>query len=225
MATSGTTAFTLDLTDIIEEAYARCGVEARSGWEFRTARTSLNLMFADWASRGVNLWTVDSGTLTMVAGTATYVLPADTIDVFEAVVRTDAGVTATQADISLSRISTPEYANIPNKLSQGRPLQMWVQRLATPQVTLWPVPDSADYTVVYWRLRRIQDASTGPNTMDVPFRFLPTMVAGLAYYLAMKVPNGLERVDILKAQYDQAWEMAAAEDRDRAPVKFVPRIM
>ena len=224
MAASGTTTFSLDLTEIIEEAYARCGVEVRSGWEFRTARTSLNLMFADWASRGVNLWTIDSSTVAMVASTATYALPADTIDIFEAVLRTNSGETS-QTDLPLARISAPVYASLPNKLTEGRPLQMWVQRLATPQITLWPVPDSATYTLVYWRLRRIQDAGNGVNTMDVPFRFVPCMVAGLAYHLAMKVPNGLERVDILKAQYDQAWEMAAAEDRDRASVRFVPRIV
>lgn len=225
MAASGTTTFALDLTEIIEEAYARCGVEVRSGWEFRTARTSLNLMFADWASRGVNLWTIDSSTISLVASTATYALPADTIDIFEAVLRSDAGETS-QTDLPLSRISAPVYAAIPNKLTEAtRPLQMWVQRLATPQITLWPVPSSADYTLVYWRLRRIQDAGNGVNTMDVPFRFVPCMVAGLAYHLAMKVPNGLERVDILKVQYDQAWEMAAAEDRDRASVRFIPRIV
>lgn len=222
MTTSGTVAFTPDLTDIIEEAYARCGYEGRSGWDMRTARFSLNVMLSDWASRGVNLWTLESGTIPLVAGTATYDLPADTVDLLEHVTRTTSG--GSQQDINLTRISVSTYATIPNKTSTGRPLQIFIERLNTPRVTLWPVPDdSTPYTMVYWRMRRVQDAGDGPNTMDMPFRFVPALIAGLAYYLSMKVPGGLERVQLLKAQYDEAWDTAATEDRDRAAVRFVPR--
>lgn len=223
MSTSGTTAFNPDLTEIIEEAYERCGAEARSGYDLRTARRSMNLMFAEWANRGVNLWTVAQGTVPLVSGTATYTLPADTVDLLDSVVRTGSGTS--QTDITISRISEPVYATIPNKTAAGRPIQMWVQRLITPQVTLWPVPNQSDYyTLVYWRLRRIQDAGTGANTMDMPFRFLPAMVAGLAYHLALKVPGGLERLQVLKAQYDEAWDLASSEDREKAPIRILPRI-
>lgn len=226
MATSGTVAFAPDLTEIVEEAFERAGAEMRSGYDLRTARRSLNLLFADWANRGVNMWTIEQGTIAIVAGTATYALPADTVDLLDHVVRTGAGNAATQADISLSRISMPTYSSISNKLSTGRPLQIYVQRLNTPQVTLWPVPDaSTTYTLVYWRLRRIQDAGNGVNTMDMPFRFLPAMIAGLAYYLALKVPDGMTRLEVLKAQYDEAWTLASDEDREKAPVRFVPRQM
>lgn len=226
MATSGTVTFAPDLTEIVEEAFERAGAEMRSGYDLRTARRSLNLLFADWANRGVNMWTIEQGTIAIVAGTATYALPADTVDLLDHVVRTGAGNAATQADISLSRISMPTYSSIPNKLSTGRPLQIYVQRLNTPQVTLWPVPDaSTTYTLVYWRLRRIQDAGNGVNTMDMPFRFLPAMIAGLAYYLALKVPDGMTRLEVLKAQYDEAWTLASDEDREKAPVRFVPRQM
>lgn len=223
MATSGTTSFNMELTDIVEEAYSRCGAEMRSGWDLRTARTSLNLMFMDWASRGLNLWTLDSSTVPLVAGTATYNLPADTVDLLDHVVRTGSGTT--QSDISITRISNSTYSSIPNKLVTGRPIQLVVNRTATPSVTVWPVPDAATtYTLVYWRMRRIQDAGDGANTMDLPFRFLPAMVAGLAYYLAMKVPNGTDRLQILKAQYDEAWTFATDEDREKASVRFVPKI-
>lgn len=225
MATSGTTAFSMDLSELIEEAFERAGAELRSGYDMRTARRSLNLLFADFANRGINMWTIDSGTVAMVAGTATYTLPTDTVDLMDVVMRTGAGVASTQADITMSRISVSTYAAIPNKLTQARPLQLWVQRLTTPQITVWPVPDSAQtYTLVYWRLRRIQDAGNGSDTQDVPFRFAPCLVAGLAYYLAMKVPGGLERIQLLKAQYDEAWQTAADEDREKASVRFVPRV-
>lgn len=223
MTTSGTTSFNPDLTEIIEEAYERCGAEARSGYDLRTARRSMNLMFAEWANRGVNLWTVEQGTVPLISGTATYALPADTVDLLDSVVRTGSG--ASQTDLTISRISEPVYATIPNKTAEGRPIQMWVQRLRTPQMTLWPVPNQSDYyTLVYWRLRRIQDAGSGANTMDMPFRFLPAMVAGLAYHLALKVPGGLERLQVLKAQYDEAWDLASSEDREKAPVRILPRV-
>lgn len=224
MATSGTTAFNLDLTEIAEEAWERCGKEMRSGYDLRTTRRSLNLLFADWSNRGINLWTMDQGTITLVPGTATYVLPADTVDLLDHVVRTGAGNASTQNDLSITRIAEPTYASLPNKLQQGRPIQLWVQRLNTPQVTLWPVPDASQaYQLVYWRLRRIQDAGNGAHTMDAPFRFLPAMVSGLAYYLSMKIPEALDRMQMLKMAYDESWQLASDEDRDKSPVRFVPR--
>ena len=222
MATSGTSSFNLDLADIVEEAFQRAGSELRSGYDMRTARVSLNLMFSEWANRGINLWTIDQGSIPLVSGTATYTLPADTVDIFEHAVRSNAGVLAAQLDSVITRISAPVYAAIPNKLTKGQPLQIWVQRLATPQLTVWPVPDAAVYTLVYWRLRRIQDATDGTNTMDLPFRFLPAVVAGLAWHLSLKVPNGLERLGLLKQQYDEAFASAAAEDRERAPMRLAP---
>lgn len=226
MATSGTSAFDLDLTELVEEAFERCGSEVRSGYDLRTARRSLNLLFADWANRGVNMWTIEQGSIPLVAGTATYALPTDTVDLLEHVIRTGAGIAATQADLTITRISVSTYATLPNKLQQARPIQILVNRLDAPSVTVWPVPDSAQsYTLVYWRLRRIQDAGSGVNTMDVPFRMLPAMVSGLAYYLSMKIPSGAERMNTLKAQYDEAWQLASDEDREKAAIRFVPRRM
>jgi hypothetical protein len=225
MATSGTQAFNLDLSEIVEEAFERCGAELRTGYDLRTARRSLNLLFADWANRGINLWTVDQGSITLVPGTATYDLPIYTVDLLEHVIRTGAGNASTQADLNITRISVSTYATIPNKLTQARPIQVYIDRLSpTPTITVWPVPDSSQtYTFVYWRLRRIEDAGNGVNTMDVPFRFLPCMIAGLAAYLSLKVPGGLERNQMLQAQYDAAWDLAAGEDREKAAVRFVPR--
>jgi hypothetical protein len=227
MAISGTTAFNLDLTEIVEEAFERAGSEMRTGYDLRTARRSLNLLFADWANRGLNMWTFEQGTIAMVPGTATYNLPADTVDLMEHVIRTGAGNASTQADLTITRISVSTYATIPNKLQQARPIQVWIERKQEiPTITVWPVPDNSQtYTFVYWRLRRIDDAGTGINTMDVPFRFLPCMVAGLAYYLALKVPNGAERLPVLKQQYDEAWQLASDEDREKATVRLVPRQM
>lgn len=222
MTTSGTTTWTPDLTEIIEEAGERCGYEIRSGYDMRTARRSLNLLLSDWANRGINLWTIEQGVISMIPGSATYTLPADTVDLIEHVTRTGSG--PSQQDINLTRISVSTYSTIPNKMSTGRPLQIWIERQNTPRFTVWPVPDdSTQYTVIYWRLRRIQDAGDGPNTLDMPFRFVPALIAGLAYYLALKVPNGLERIQLLKAQYDEAWDLASSEDRDKAAVRFVPR--
>lgn len=226
MTTSGTTAFNLDFPEIVEEAFERAGSELRTGYDLKTARRSMNLLFADWANRGINLWTIDSGTINLVAGTATYVLPADTVDLIDHVIRTGAGNVSTQADLTCTRISSSTYATIPNKLSQARPLQIWIQRLEAPQITLWPVPDAAQtYSLVYWRLRRLQDAGNGANTPDVPFRFLPALVAGLAYYLALKLPNGLERLGMLQQQYQEAWQLASDEDREKATLRLVPRQM
>lgn len=224
MTTTGTTTFAPDLTEIIEEAYARTGYVSRTGYDFRSARMSLNLVLSEMANRGINLWSVTSGTIPLVAGTATYDLPADTVDLIEHVIRTGTGTS--QVDISVSRISVSTYATLPNKNNTGKPIQAYINRQSpVPTVTLWPVPDnSTPYTLAYWRLRRLQDAGNGGNTQDVPFRFVPALIAGLAYHLSMKVPGGLERAAILKAQYEESLSAAEGEDRDKSPVRFVPRI-
>jgi hypothetical protein len=226
MTTSGTTLFNPDLTEIVEEAFERCGGELRTGYDLRTARRSMNLMFTDWANRGINMWTMEQGQQILTPGTATYNLPEDTVDLLDHVIRTGAGSVSTQADLTITRISEPTYATIPNKLTQARPIQIWIERLNTPRFTVWPVPDNTQqYILVYWRLRRIDDAGNGVNTMDMPFRFYNAMVAGLAYYLGMKVPGAMERLQVLKQQYDEAWELAAGEDREKAAVRLVPRQM
>ena len=299
--TSGSSAFNLDLTELVEEAFERAGGELRTGYDLRTARRSLNIMFADWANRGINMWTIETGTINLVQGQNTYALPTDTIDLLEHVIRTGGNAAATQADLSITRISVSTYATIPNKIQQARPIQIWIQRFngqtsptgltldgalsstATtiplnsavglpaagfvkidsevinygyisgntlyncfraqqntvaashltgasvyweqlPAVTVWPTPDNAQsYQLVYWRLRRTQDAGGGVNVMDVPFRFIPCMAAGLSYYIAGKIPSGLERMPMLKAQYDEAWQLAADEDREKAALRLVPR--
>jgi len=290
--TSGTAAFNLELVDLIEEAYERAGRELRTGYDFKTARRSLNIMFADWANRGINMWTIEQGTINLVQGQNTYALPNDTVDLLEHVIRTDANQQSTQADLTITRISVSTYATLPNKLQQARPIQVWIQRLngqtspvatdttitvasaanlpaagfikinnelinygyivgntlyncfrgqenttaashlasATvywaqlPAVSVWPTPDgSQPYQFVYWRMRRTQDAGGGVNVMDVPFRFIPCMAAGLSYYIATKIPEGMERLAMLKTQYDEAWELAANEDHEKAALRFVPR--
>jgi hypothetical protein len=224
MTTSGTATFNLDLAELIEEAFERVGSEMRTGYDLRTARRSLNLLFADWANRGINMWTIEQGSIPLTPGVATYDLPTDTVDLMEHVIRTGAGNASTQADLTISRISVSTYATLPNKLQQARPIQLYIDRQITPRVTMWPVPDASQpYTLVYWRLRRVQDAGDGSNTMDVPFRFVPCLVAGLSYYLAMKVPGGLERLQVLKQQYDEAWALASTEDREKATERLVPR--
>jgi hypothetical protein len=224
MATSGVANFNLDLAEVVEEAFERAGGELRTGYDLRTARRSLNLMFADWANRGLNMFTYEQGTQVLTPGQATYVLPTDTVDLLEHVIRTGAGNVATQADLTITRISVSTYATIPNKLQQARPIQIFIERLNTPQFTVWPIPDNTQtYTLVYYRLRRIENAGDGVNTMDMPFRFLPCMVAGLAYHLALKIPGGGERLGILKQQYDEAWALASEEDREKAAIRLVPR--
>lgn len=223
MSLSGTTTFNLDLVEILEEAAERCGLELRTGYQYKTARRSLSLLLLDFANKGINLWTVSEGAIPLVAGTATYNLPNDTVDLIEHVIRTGTGTS--QSDLSVSRISVSTYATIPAKTNTGRPVQCYINRQSpTPTITLWPVPDSSQpYTLVYWRLRRLQDAGTGPTEQDVPFRFLPALIAGTAYHMAMKTPEGMARLQMLKAQYDEALADAMAEDRDRASMRFVPR--
>jgi len=223
MATSGTTAFDMDFTEIAEEAWERAGKEMRSGYDLRTARRSMNLMTIEWQNRGINMWTIDSGTISISADTAQYNLPADTIDLLDQVIRTNAGNATTQSDLTLSRIGVSTYASIPNKLTTGRPIQVWVERLATPRINLYPVPDTS-YTFVYWRMRRMEDAGNGVETADMTFRFLPALVAGLAYHIAMKVPELAERIAMLKTAYDEQYNLAAGEDREKTSENFVPRI-
>ncbi len=223
MTTSGTTAFNMDFTEIAEEAWERAGREMRSGYDLRTARRSMNLMTIEWQNRGINLWTIDEGTVSLTQGVGQYDLPADTIDLLEQVVRTGSGTT--QQDLTISRISVSTYASIPNKTNTGRPIQLWIERLRdNPRINVWPVPESDDYTLVYWRLRRVEDAGAGAQTADMNFRFLPCLVAGLAYNIAMKVPELAPRIDMLKATYEEQFRLAAEEDREKAPVRFVPRI-
>jgi len=300
--TSGTAVFNLDLNDIIEESYERAGIEVRTGYEFRTARRSLNMLTIEWANRGINLWTIEQGQIVMNTGQPIYAYPADTIDLLDQVIRTQAnGIN--QIDINITRISESTYSTIPTKNATGRPIQVWFNRLSgdtnasastvltsavsttdttinvasavnlpsqgyinidsetilyqnvsgnqllncyravnntfvaahasgtsvfqafLPNINIWPtgVPGQ-QYTLIYWRLRRMQDAGTGVNTQDIPFRFIPAMVAGLAYYLSIKLPDiDQNRVIGLKADYEQQFQLAADEDREKAPVRFVPR--
>jgi hypothetical protein len=301
MTTTGTTAFNLEFTELAEEAWERAGREMRSGYDLRTARRSLNLMTIEWANRGLNMWTIETGTITLTQGLNTYALPTDTIDLLDHVIRTQPNVAATQADLSITRISVSTYATIPNKLVQGRPIQVWIQRLSgetnpttsvlaaainstdtsitldtvvglagsgfirlgtediyygyisgntlggvfrgqnnttaaahvistavyvpqLPAITVWPTPDgSQTYQFVYYRLRRIQDTGTGIQTSDMNFRFLPAVTAGLAYYIAMKVPELQGRLDMLKAVYEEQYKLAAGEDHEKATLRLVPR--
>jgi len=302
--TTGTTSFNLDVNDLIEEAFERCGKELRSGYDFRTARRSLNLLTIEWANRGLNLWTVEQGVIPMVTGQAMYPIPVDTIDLMDMVIRQNNG-TLNQIDINISRIAEPTYMSLPNKLTQGRPIQVYVNRQSgqsnpttavltanisstdttitlsdtsqlgsagfiqldgetisypnvngnqlincargqngttatahitgaavtvqnLPCINVWPTPNAPgnQYTFVYYRLRRIQDAGSGVYVQDIPFRFIPAMVAGLAYQLSTKLPDvDMNRIPMLKAEYEAQFQLAADEDRDKAPVRFVPRMM
>ena len=230
MATSGTTAFSPDFTEIAEEAFERAGRQMHSGYDLRTARRSMNLMTIEWQNRGINMWTIDEGTIDLVEGTSEYDLPADTIDLMEQIIRTGSGNVSTQADLTISRISFPTYSSIPNKLTKGRPIQVWVQRLRdNPTITVWPVPEQGTalapyYIFKYWRMRRIEDAGSGIQTPDVNFRFLPALMAGLAYNIAMKIPELEARLPMLKEVYDEEFNLAAAEDREKATIRLVPRI-
>jgi len=233
MPTSGVADFNLDLNLLIEEAFERCGAELRTGYDLRTARRSLNLLTIEWANKGINLWTIEQGQIEMVQGQITYNLPVDTIDLFDHVIRTQTG--QAQTDININRISADTYLTIPNKNAQGRPIQVWINRqsgaqtptgIQYPNINVWPAPDQNNYyTFVYYRLRRIQNAGEGITEQDIPFRMLPAMVAGLAYHLSLKLPGAIERTAMLKQMYDEAWDQAADEDREKAPLRLAPRQM
>jgi len=302
--TTGTSAFNLDLNDIIEESYERAGLEIRTGYEFRTARRSLNMLTIEWANRGINLWTIEQGQIVMNTGQGIYAYPSDTIDLLDQVIRTQANGLG-QTDINITRISESTYSTIPNKLTQGRPIQVWINRqtgatnptsvtlngtitatdttitvsnasgLAAagfvnidnetivyqnvdgnqllncargqnyttaaahttgaavvsanlPCINVWPTPNAPgdQYVFVYWRMRRLQDAGNGVNIQDIPFRLIPCLVAGLAFYIAQKRTDvAPERVLFLKQEYEQQWLLASQEDREKAPDRFVPRQM
>jgi len=227
MAVSGTSTFNLDIAELCEEAYERAGLEMRSGYDLATARRSLNLMGLEWDNRGINLWLVEEGSVTLVTGTATYTLPSDTIDLLEHTLRTDSGETD-QTDTALYRMSVSTYSQITNKLTQGKPTQIYINRLRdAPTVTLWPIPSSTyngDF-VRYFRLRRVEDTGAkSSNTSDIPARFLPCMVAGLAYHIAMKRPEAAPRIQMLKSVYDEQFELAAQEDREKASYSFTPQM-
>ena len=214
MATSGSKDFELDVVEYVEEAFERCGLEVRTGYDMKSAKRSLNLLLADWANRGLNQWTIKQRTLTMVDGTGEYALDADVIDILSVVVQRDS------TDYSLLRMSRDGFLTIPNKTTQGRVNQFFLDRQTTPNLKLWPVPDNSTDVVYYDALTRMDDADIYTNTMDLPFRFYPCLAAGLAYYLALKrAPN---RVQMLKEVYEEEFERAATEDRDRASFNVAP---
>lgn len=214
MTTSGSRDFNLDVAEIIEEAYERCGLEVRTGYDARTARRSLNLMLAEWANRGLNLWTVAEGIFTVVAGDPSYVLANDVVDILDVIVRRSG------TDFEIDRISRTEYFTLPNKTTQGRPSQYFLDRTITPTMYLWAAPENSTDQIRYYYVRRMQDADSLTNTNDIPFRFLPCMVAGLSYYISMK--RAPERTALLKAVYDEEFQRAADEDIDRVPLKLQP---
>lgn len=220
MATSGTKTFELDVADYIEEAFERCGIEVRTGYDQRTARRSLNLLLAEWANRGLNQWTIKEEIINVGSSSASYTLVASDIDIISAVVRFTTGVgTQSQQDLTLDRVSREYYLNIPNKLTQGRPVQFFVDRQVIPVLYLWPMPNT-NYYVVVNKLVRMDDAAAGANTLQLPFRFYPCLAAGLAYYLSMK--KAPERTQMLRAAYEEEFDRAAGEDRDRAGLRLTP---
>jgi hypothetical protein len=214
MTTSGSRDFNIDVGEIIEEAYERCGLEVRTGYDAKTARRSLNLMFADWANRGLNLWTVAQGTTTLTQGTSTYTLEPDVVDILEMVLR------RSNTDYEVERISRGEYLTFPNKTDQGRPSQFYLDRQISPVITLWQAPENSTDQLIYYYVQRIEDADTLTNTSAIPFRFYPCMVAGLAYYMAMK--RAPDRIQVLKAVYEEEFQRAAEEDEDRVSLKLQP---
>ena len=223
MTTSGTSSFNLEFDDIIVEAYERCGTDVRDGYDMKTALRSINLLFAEWANRGLNLWTIEQRQVSLVAGQHEYTLPDDTVDALSAVIRTNAGQ-ATQQDITIDRIGSAEYLHVPNKYTPSRPAQYYVQRTVPAKLFLYPAPDATQqYIFRYYAIRRIQDAGTFTNTADISFRFLPCLIAGVAYYLAVK--KAPDRIQLLKAMYDEEFQRAAAEDRERSSYFAVPTYM
>jgi len=225
MATSGTNAFALDISDIIEEAFERIGSEARSGYHYRTARRSLDLLLLEWQNKGLNLWTVKSASQVLTASTATYTLSGEKLDIIEGSIRTDAGDTTKQTDLYIKRVSVSTYAQQTNKLQTGRPTQFYVERDPDAiTIHLWPVPDSAKtYTFFYYYMEKIEDSGKPGNlTIDVPARHLPALTAGLAYYLSMKIPGAEARIEILKSIYDEQWNLAADSVREKAALFIRP---
>ena len=216
MAVSGSTNFELDVSDYIEEAFERCGLEVRTGYDLKTARRSLNLMLADWANRGLNQWTIEQRTLALVQGTGNYALGADVIDVLSASLRRGG------TDYSMDRVSRDEYLSIPSKTTEARPTQFFVDRQVTPAIKLWPVPENSTDTVIIDKLVRMDDADDYNNTLQMPFRFYPCLAAGLAYYLAIK--KAPDRIQVLKAIYDEEFDRAQSEDRDRASFNVTPNL-
>ena len=216
MAISGSTDFELDVSDYIEEAFERCGLEVKTGYDLKTAKRSMNLMFAEWANRGLNQWTIVQRTISLTAGTSSYTLGSDVIDVLSAVVRRSG------TDISMSKISRDEYLNIPEKTTQGSPTQFFIDRQVTPTIKIWPAPENATDVIYYDTLTRIDDADTFINTVDVPFRFYPCLAAGLAYYLSIK--RAPDRIQMLKAVYEEEFDRALTEDRDRASFNVAPSL-
>jgi len=225
MTTSGTANWNPQLDEIIEEAYERVGIEIRTGYQARTARRSLNFLLTELANHGLNLWTYTEADITLVQGQYIYDLPEDCVDLVDQVIRQNAGSQYNQTDLVIPRISLPTYDAIPNKLAQGRPVQVWVNRQTpTPQIYLWQVPNQSGYSFHYWYLRRVQDAGqSGTTTQDVPFRFYEALTAGLSYHLGRKQSDlDMNRLQMLKAAYDEALQLAMDEDRDKSPVRFVP---
>ena len=216
MTTSGSRDFNLDVGEVIEEAYERCGLEVRTGYDAKTARRSLNLMFAEWSNRGLNLWTVNQATIDLVQGTSLYSLASDVVDTLDVVLR------RSNTDFEVQRISRGDYVTLPNKTTQGRPSQYYLDRQITPQLNLWAVPENSTDQIIYYYVRRIEDADTLVNTTDMPFRFYPCMVAGLAYYMAVK--RTPERIQMLKTIYEEEFQRAADEDQGRTPLKLQPSL-
>ena len=216
MTVSGSKNFELDVTEYIEEAFERCGREVRTGYDIKTAKRSMNLLFADWANRGLNAWTIEQTTQALTQGPSNYSLGADTIDILSAVIR------RSDVDYSIERLSRDDYLAVTNKTTQGRPSQFFLDRLITPVLKLWPVPENSTDVVVFDRLVRIDDADTAQNTVEVPFRFYPCLAAGLAYYIAIK--KAPDRVQLLKAVYEEEMDRAMSMDRDRASFNIVPSL-
>ena len=214
MAVSGSVNFELDVADYVEEAFERCGLEVKTGYDLVTARRSLNLMLAEWANRGLNQWTIAQRTQALTSGTRTYALSADVIDILSAV------VTRSSTDFALTRVSRDDDLNIPNKETTGRPTQFFLDRQVTPSLRIWPTPENSTDVIVYNALTRMDDADTPINTLDMPFRFYPCLAAGLAYYISLKrAPN---RTQMLKAIYEEGFERAMGEDRDRSSFTVTP---
>jgi len=226
MTISGTTSFNPDQVNLVEEACAIAGFEARTGYDLRSARFALNTLLMEWANRGLNLWTYTPVSLVLTQGMNTYSLPSDCVDILDVVMRTGAGSSATQQDLKMNRISMAVYLTIPNKLSPGRPIQYMIDRQISPTITVWPTPDGTQvWTLFYYYLRRLKDAGTNAAyTQDVPFRFYPALVAGLAYYMSLRKPESFLRIPTLKAYYDEQFQLASDEDRDKAPVRLVPMV-